>query len=332
LTISDDFLDKSFAGDAFLTVNWNLIGRFGITRAAILAFMLSQRRRARSMGILDDAGGFHTPLKYISVKLKLSEKTVSNHIREMDFIKVMSKGMPKQNYYYINSDRVFKLIASAPEENQSQSGKNFSSKAEEITGQSGRNYRSSTEETTGQEQKKLPINNIKNNIKSKNNNNKKKPVCSSEENHITLLGKYENKHQDALLKTINEKFNLPYIPNNRKDGYSYGELIGQLSYNEIVELYTWYAEAKATGKLDKEFFSDRPVNLSSLNSYLTYIQNLKQQESKQVESKKEELKSDKRESENKEDENFNYAVRQYMSLYSISEKEAVEKLSARLRK
>jgi len=120
LTIDDKFLDENLAGDAFLAVNWNLINRFGVTKAAILAFLLSQRRRARSMGILDDAGGFHTPLKYQSVKLKLSEKTISNHIKEMGFVKVLSKGMPKQNFYYIDSSK-----------------------------QSGRNYRS--------ERKKLPV-------------------------------------------------------------------------------------------------------------------------------------------------------------------------------
>jgi len=207
------------------------------------------------------------------------------------------------------------------------------SRAEEITDQSGRNYRSSTEETSGQERKKLPINKKKNNNnKNKNNTNKKEPFVLSEENHLTLLGTYENKHQDSLLKTINEKFNIPYIPNNRKDPYSYGELIGQLSYNEIIEIYTWYAEAKSTGKLDNEFFGERPVNLSSLLSYLPYIQNIKQQKTKEDESKKEEQKNDKSESENKEDENYSYAVRQYMSLYNISEKEAVEKLSARLLK
>jgi hypothetical protein len=112
---ASNLLENTISQSAYWQVNKAIAKALGsIEAAALLADLIAKRRYFRERGQLDSAGGFFNVAEYIEDSLVLTKERRQKWTKllvKKGLIRVVKRGMPSRNYYYINDDAVTALLS-----------------------------------------------------------------------------------------------------------------------------------------------------------------------------------------------------------------------------
>lgn len=112
--MKNEVIKNTVSSEAFWMVNKKLARYVGENDAALLlADLISKREYFRNRKELDDDGGFFNIGETIEQDLNISKKQrqrLTNLIVKKGLIKVIKKGLPSKNYYYIRDEAIFAVL------------------------------------------------------------------------------------------------------------------------------------------------------------------------------------------------------------------------------
>lgn len=112
-------LESTLIGSAYWQVNKAIAKAIdSIEGALLLADLISKRRYFRDKGWLDEQGGFFNTADNLETDLLLSEEKrqkLTKLLAKHGLLKVVKRGLPSKNYYYIQENAVISILTQSPE-------------------------------------------------------------------------------------------------------------------------------------------------------------------------------------------------------------------------
>ena len=115
--MSKSLLANTLAADAYWTVNKKISKKVGLVAALLLADLISKYSYFARAGQLQPDGAFFNTAENIEIDLGIGKEariSAQKALVKAGFLKVVMKGLPRKNFYYIQDAAILKAL-SAPE-------------------------------------------------------------------------------------------------------------------------------------------------------------------------------------------------------------------------
>ena len=114
-------LSNTIRSDAFWLVNKKLAHYLkSIDAALFLADLVSKKEYFKQNNQLDEYGGFFNTTDQLEQQLLLTEsrrRQITNQLVTLGLLKVVKRGLPSKNYYYIQEDKILEILCGSEDDN-----------------------------------------------------------------------------------------------------------------------------------------------------------------------------------------------------------------------